>query len=250
MQDVHMRSSPPLALNLNLMVALEALLRERNVTRAAKQIGLSQSATSHALARLRVALGDELLVRGPSGLELTERARAIGPQLARTLAELGAILRPPEAFAPETFAGELTIATGDFIAAAIGARLAALLARVSPGSRVRFVALDAKKLATGLDDQTVDLALGPASTGPASTGTASVARAPWGSTPFVCAVRRHHPALSRKTSLARYCALSHLQIAPTGRLRRRRRARRARPRAAGGDAHGLVPPRAAHRGGQ
>src|SRR5687768_10944939 len=73
------------AIDLNLLVVLRALLSERHVTRAAALVGLSQSATSHALARLRELYGDELLVRKGRGLVLTPRALALLPELERGL---------------------------------------------------------------------------------------------------------------------------------------------------------------------
>ena len=85
MQDVHLQR-----LDLNLLVALDALIAERNVTRAAERLGLSQPAVSHALARLRKALGDPLLVRAPRGMELTPRAQAIAAPLARALGDIAA----------------------------------------------------------------------------------------------------------------------------------------------------------------
>ena len=65
------------SLDLNLLVALDALLREANVSRAAMRIGLSQPATSHALQRLRDLIGDPLLVRTGARMELTPRAQAL-----------------------------------------------------------------------------------------------------------------------------------------------------------------------------
>src|SRR6187402_3676765 len=90
------------AIDLNLLVVLRALLGERHVTRAARQLGLSQSATSHALARLRELYGDPLLVRSGRSLELTPRAAAILPQLARGLSELEGSLRGAPEFEPAT----------------------------------------------------------------------------------------------------------------------------------------------------
>ena len=73
------------SLDLNLLVALDALLREANVSRAAMRIGLSQPATSHALQRLRDMLGDPLLVRTGARMELTPRAQALRAPLAQAL---------------------------------------------------------------------------------------------------------------------------------------------------------------------
>src|SRR3954454_5595208 len=73
------------ALDLNLLVALDALLLEASVSRAAMRIGLSQPATSHALQRLREVLGDPLLVRVGARMELTPRAQALRAPLAQAL---------------------------------------------------------------------------------------------------------------------------------------------------------------------
>jgi DNA-binding transcriptional LysR family regulator len=76
MHDMHLGE-----LDLNLLVALRALLAERHVTRAAARVSLTQPAMSHALARLRAVLGDPLLVRTRSGLQLTPRAESLAEPL-------------------------------------------------------------------------------------------------------------------------------------------------------------------------
>src|SRR5262245_23092781 len=91
-------------LDLNLALVLHALLTERSVSRAAKRLGLSQSATSHALARLRSALGDPLVVRSPHGIVPTARAEAIAASLAAGLELLEKSLVAPPRFEPETTA--------------------------------------------------------------------------------------------------------------------------------------------------
>src|SRR5438128_2626346 len=83
------------AVDLNLLPALEALLRRRHVTRAAQDVGLSQPAMSHVLGRLRQALADDLLVRGPFGLALTSRAQEIAPRVTAVLNAARAIYSPP-----------------------------------------------------------------------------------------------------------------------------------------------------------
>jgi DNA-binding transcriptional LysR family regulator len=80
MRDLNLAS-----VDLNLLPALEALLRRRHVTRAAEDVGLSQPAMSHVLARLRHVLDDDLLVRGPSGFALTPRAEEIAPRVTAIL---------------------------------------------------------------------------------------------------------------------------------------------------------------------
>src|SRR5215208_4704830 len=83
------------SLDLNLLVALDALLREANVSRAAMRIGLSQPAASHALQRLRDLIGDPLLVRTGARMELTPRAQALRAPLAQALDQAVELLMPP-----------------------------------------------------------------------------------------------------------------------------------------------------------
>src|SRR5271156_1276716 len=97
MHDLHLGS-----IDLNLLVVLDALLRERNVTRAASRIGITQSAASHALARLRALTGDELLVRGPAGMVPTTRAESMAGPVRRALEDMGRVLAPHAAFDPGT----------------------------------------------------------------------------------------------------------------------------------------------------
>src|SRR5689334_12339782 len=82
------------SLDLNLLVALDALLREANVSRAAMRIGLSQPAASHALQRLRDLIGDPLLVRNGSRMELTRRALGLRAPLAQTLDQVRGLFLP------------------------------------------------------------------------------------------------------------------------------------------------------------
>src|SRR5213080_2068859 len=82
--------------DLNLLVALDALLREANVSRAAMRVGLSQPAASHALRRLRDLVGDPLLVRNGARMEMTPRAQALCAPLAQTLDQVRALFIPDD----------------------------------------------------------------------------------------------------------------------------------------------------------
>src|SRR3954447_10336982 len=87
-------------IDLNLLVHLDALLKERSVTRAAARVSLGQSAMSHNLARLRELFGDELLTRGPKGLQLTPRAQALAEPVRAALTQIRALASRDEAFDP------------------------------------------------------------------------------------------------------------------------------------------------------
>ena len=99
--------------DLNLLPALEALLRRKNVSRAALDVGLSQPAMSRALARLREALADPLLVRGPGGFALTPRGMGLAPKVAAALGEIAGVYRDEE-FDPRQARAVLKIAASDF----------------------------------------------------------------------------------------------------------------------------------------
>ena len=91
MREVHFQS-----LDLNLLRVFDALAEERSVTRAGERLGLTQSAVSHALNRLRYVLEDDLFQRGPDGMTPTPRAVEIWPELRRGLAQLQHALTPTE----------------------------------------------------------------------------------------------------------------------------------------------------------
>jgi DNA-binding transcriptional LysR family regulator len=127
--------------DLNLLPALEALIRRRNVTRAGADVGLSQPAMSRALARLRDLIGDPILVKAPGGLAPTARAAALLPQLTASLDRLGGVLRPA-AFAPEDLDRNFRIAATDVHALLFGPPLLAQLRALAPRASLQFVAVD------------------------------------------------------------------------------------------------------------
>src|SRR5262245_57249526 len=120
-------------IDLNLLVALDALLEEGSVTLAAKRVGLSQSAMSHALARLRALTGDRLLVRTASGLIATPRARAMHAPVREALAQLDDALRPPAPFDPRRIEQAVQVTAIDMIQLALVAPLSRALAKEAPG---------------------------------------------------------------------------------------------------------------------
>ena len=105
-----------MSLDLNLMRVFDVLLEERSVTRAGARLGLSQSAVSHALNRLRYMLNDELFVRGPAGMQPTPRAVEMGPQVHAALNQLQAALAPSD-FDPATSERRFAVVTGAYASA-------------------------------------------------------------------------------------------------------------------------------------
>jgi DNA-binding transcriptional LysR family regulator len=127
--------------DLNLLVSLRALLQERNVTRAAQVVGLSQPAMSNALARLRRQFGDELLVREGRGLALTPVARELQHAVEPALGMVERALRIQASFDPTTAAQVFRIAASDYGMTLIAERLRDL-ARLAPRVVVDLVQID------------------------------------------------------------------------------------------------------------
>ncbi len=123
-------------LDLNLVVILDTLLAEQNVTRAAEKLGLSQSAVSHALRRLRAEFGDELLVRGGKGMELTWRAGHMRDRLRSALGGLEAVLEVEPEFEPELSTRAFTLCVSDYVSDHLLAHVCAILRSRAP--RVRL----------------------------------------------------------------------------------------------------------------
>ena len=126
------------AVDLNLLVPLLALLEERSVTRAAARVGLSQPAMSHALARMRRLLGDDLLVRQGSGMTLTPRGAALIAPVRQTLDQAARVVRLPS-FDPATDQRVITVAMTASTALVLGGHLARLVAARAPYATLRLV---------------------------------------------------------------------------------------------------------------
>ena len=125
-------------IDLNLLVPLKALLHERNVTRAAERIHLSQSAMSRTLDRLRSELGDELLVRVGRNYELTPRGAALLEELGQVMPRL-ARLWAGEPFSPEQSEAHIRLAMTDYASSVVLPPLAEILARLAPGITLEVV---------------------------------------------------------------------------------------------------------------
>ena len=146
--------------DLNLLVTLEALLRERNVTRAAQLLGTSQPAMSASLARLRGMFSDELLLRVGRDYQLTPMARDLLDPLQAALASLKAALDRRTSFDPCSSTREFNIAASDYAFSVLGPKLLGHLAEAAPYVRLHLQLVDsacASKLASGRLDLSIQL---------------------------------------------------------------------------------------------
>jgi DNA-binding transcriptional LysR family regulator len=199
-------------LDLNLLVALHALLATANVTKAAHRIGISQSAMSHTLRRLREMFGDPLLVRGRNGMVLTPRAEEIQKPLFSSLVELQRIIRHEQTFDPAQSTREFVVAATDFLQLLFLPQLTGMLSREAPGLQLRIRTIPVRQYPAILESGEIDLMIGSTLL-PEAPG---IMRREVGRERMVCVTRRGHPCVGDKLSLEVYTSLSHILISPAG----------------------------------
>jgi len=199
------------AVDLNLLVALDALLTERSVTRAGGRIGLSQPAMSAALARLRALFADPLFIRTRSGMVPTQRALAIASPLQEVLSKVRVVLAT-QAFDPAVARVAFQLATGDYGELVILPALHAALARRAPRATLRVKPIsDPKEQLAQLGEGAVDLMIAPMLRAGGGVEVADLF-----SEDFVCVLRRSHPALRSRLTLKSFARLRHLLVSPEG----------------------------------
>ena len=204
MNDLHFHT-----LDLNLLRVFDTLIEEHSVTRAGERLGLSQSAISHALNRLRYVLHDELFVRVADGMRPTPRAAEIAPRLREGLLQLQLALGPTE-FVPERTERRFTIACGEYVGTVLVPGFIARVRGLAPNAELSIRPSN-MGVTEALLAGRIDLAIG------------SFRRVP---EPFVCetlfqetrvwVLSADHPAARGELTLERLASLSHLIISATG----------------------------------
>jgi LysR family transcriptional regulator, nod-box dependent transcriptional activator len=148
-------------LDLNLLVALNAVLAERSISRAARRVHLSQPAMSNALARLRAWFGDPLLIRTGRRMMLTARAETLVAPVREILMQIENSVATPPAFDPRTSARRFTLVGSDYTAIVLIQPLVRLLAHAAPGVRLRLLTQHGPDPITLLEEGDVDLLIQP-----------------------------------------------------------------------------------------
>lgn len=146
--------------DLNLLLAFEVLIEERNVTRAAKRLNLTQSAMSGALRRLRDAFSDEILVQQGKKMFPTAAALALAPEVSSVIADLRRLIAQGMAFDPQTSERKFRIVTSDYIAIVLIGPLLEQLQHEAPRIRLELTH-PAPDVIGRLDDGTIDLVIAP-----------------------------------------------------------------------------------------
>lgn len=197
--------------DLNLLATLDVLLAEGNVARAAQRLRLSPSAMSRALARLREATGDPLLVRAGRGLVPTPRALELRERVGQLVQEAQAVLRPAEKLNLRQLVRTFTLRTSDGFVENFGPGLIARVSEEAPGVRLRFVQkLD--KDSTPLRDGTVDLETGVVG----DTTSPEVRTRALFNDRFIGVVRAGHALSHGQLTPLRYASGRHILVSRRG----------------------------------
>ena len=198
----------------NLLITLDAVLAEGSVAAAARRLGLSPSAMSRSLARLRQTTGDPLLVRAGRGLVPTPRAIELREKVGQLVQDAEAVLRPAETPDLKKLVREFTIRTSDGFVENFGPVLIERIGDEAPGVRLRF-AHKTNKASDSLRDGSVDLETGVIgeTTGP-EVRTQLLFR-----DRFVGVVRAGHALAKGKMTPERYAVGKHIRVSRQGRER-------------------------------
>lgn len=188
-----------------LLLIFRGLLRRRRTTAVARELGLSQSAVSHALTRLRDLFDDPLFVRRSHGLEPTQRALELMPRIDALIDRLGDMLKRHETFNPAESERRFMLSAPEFITSMIGARLVNAFRRLAPKASfvVDFISPDLALEALRRGE--IDVALGPF--GPLPNGFVSEMIF---TDRYCVAARRGHPELKGRISAAQYAKIGHI----------------------------------------
>ncbi|HEY4200148.1 MAG TPA: LysR family transcriptional regulator [Devosiaceae bacterium] len=195
------------AIDLNLMVVFNAIMDERNVSRAGQRLGMSQSATSNALNRLRHMLKDPLFVRSVEGMQPTAKAIELAGPVSEALHQFQTALEP-ELFEPDAMNWTFNIAISDLASVVLLPHLAPLLANT--GVNVRFWPKINQLIPIQIDSNKVDFALGVV-----SSTSRRLERTLLFKDRYVCLMREGHP-LSGGMSAEQFLAADHLAVRSSG----------------------------------
>jgi DNA-binding transcriptional LysR family regulator len=194
------------SVNLNLLVAFDALYSEQSVTAAARRAGVTQPAMSNTLSQLRALFDDALFMRHRTGLTPTARAKELAEPIRQGLKLLEGALSAPS-FEPATSERRFVVAASDYVELVLLPPLLRRLAKEAPGVRLQLKPWGLHEAPPELARGEFDLMLGFYDKLPPHHHQQLLFE-----DEYVCVVRRRHPTVKTKLSLAQYCALSHVLV--------------------------------------
>lgn len=210
-------------LDLNLLRVFDQVMADRNLTRAAHNLAMTQPAVSNALRRLREALGDELVRRSGYGVEPTPRALALWPSIGDALRQLESSLAPGDFVAAEAQT-TFVLAMADATAAELMPGLVEIIEKDAPGVSMRVLPLTTRDPRRLLDEGQIDMAVGffppvlaDLTAQAQAGGKAAFQYQRLYNGEYVCVMRAGHPLASGPFTLKRFCSAHHLLVSFSGR---------------------------------
>lgn len=196
-------------IDLNLIVALDALLREAHVSRAAARLEMSQSSMSLALSKLRAVFNDPLLVKGSAGLVLTAHARELAPRVEEALRHVDGLIHAQSDFDAKLARGTITLIVTDYIDFVLVPALTKTLSQLAPGVVLRVVGPNPRRFGEVFASGEVDVSVSYFPNPPASLRVR-----PLFTDRLVGVARRGHPFLADRTDLDAFCRHGHVTVEP------------------------------------
>lgn len=200
--------------DLNLLPVFLALMEERNVTRAAQRLGITQPALSNALSRLRDMLQDPLFIRERYGMQPTRMAESLAPGIAAALSQLDELVLGQQAFEPAKAERLFTLAPNSYVEFALVPAIVARVRERAPGIRLRLTPYGTDLAATGAISGETAMVLGRIVDPPDNLVVQHLM-----DDSLACVVRADHPTVKKRLSKAQYESLKHVNVLPPGRLR-------------------------------
>ncbi len=200
--------------DLNLLPTFIALMEERNVTRAAERLGMTQPALSNALNRLRVMLRDPLFIRERYGMQPTEKAQELAPVIAAALSTLDDIVLGQQDFDPAQANRLFTIAPNSYVEYVLMPAVVTRLREQAPGIKLRLTPFGTDLAETGVVSGSTAMVIGRITDPPDNLVVQHIM-----DDGLACVVRADHPTVGDSLSREQYEALKHVNMLPPGRLR-------------------------------
>jgi DNA-binding transcriptional LysR family regulator len=200
----------PRSFDLNLLVMLEALVAERSVSGAALRLGLTQSAVSHALRRLRATFNDELFVRSSRGMEPTLRAIEIADATRSALENIGIAIDRSATFDPATTVRSFKLRISEYVSSHLLQRLCPVLRKLAPGIHISAAHFTGESREDEIVGDEIHVRLGSPLRPPEQDNRMRVLEEQ-----FVVLMGKGNPARTRKMTLPLYASLAHVKVVGT-----------------------------------
>jgi DNA-binding transcriptional LysR family regulator len=200
--------------DLNLLPVFLTLMDERNVTRAAERLGMTQPALSNALNRLRDTLRDPLFIRERYGMKPTQMAEELAPVVRAALSNLDDAIGGQQEFDPALATRQFTIAPNSYVEYALMPVVVAKLREIAPGIRLRLIPFGNDLIETGAVSGATEMVLGRVVDPPDNMVVQHIMH-----DGLACVVRKDHPDVGDHLSQEQYERMKHVNVLPPGRMR-------------------------------